>query len=73
MEMINPNDSVASKPVSFELYNEEGNLLNKGQFIERIQLDSLRHLPIHFGYIQIQMKMEGGMKEVGCLIQDLRA
>ena len=42
VEMINPNDSVASKPVSFELYNEEGIRLNKGQFIEQIQLDSLR-------------------------------
>jgi hypothetical protein len=41
VDMINPNDSVSFEPVTFELYGQQGRLLKRGQFVERIQLDSL--------------------------------
>ena len=41
VEMIDPNDSLSTEPVTYELRTQEGRLLKQGQFLERFQLDSL--------------------------------
>ncbi len=41
VEMIDPNDSLSTDPVTYELRTQEGQILKQGQFRERFQLDSL--------------------------------
>ena len=41
VEMIGPNDSLSTEPITYELRTQEGRLLKQGQFLERFQLDSL--------------------------------
>ena len=41
VKMIGPNDSLSTETVTYELRTQEGRLLKQGQFVERIQIDSL--------------------------------
>ena len=41
VQMIGPNDTLSTEPVTYELRSQEGRLLKQGQFLETFQLDSL--------------------------------
>ena len=41
VKMIGPNDSLYTEAVTYELRTQEGRLLKQGQFVERLQIDSL--------------------------------
>jgi len=41
VQMIGPNDTLSTEPVTYEIRSQEGRLLKQGQFLETFQLDSL--------------------------------